>query len=64
MKQYIAVFGEFDVTCPRNKPVKRTMVLNYTSQESTNPPEFLPFMVLKTVDWAWKRYTEPRGDMW
>lgn len=35
MKQHIAIFGEFDITCTRNKPVQKTVIINFVWQESS-----------------------------
>lgn len=62
MKQHIAIFGEFDITCSRNKPVQKTVMLLTSYGKSQARLSACHSTILSLGNWAWKTSTVPWGD--
>lgn len=54
MKQHIAIFGEFDITCTRNKPVQKTVMLLTSYGKSQARHSACHSTLINIGNWAWK----------
>lgn len=54
MKQHIAIFGEFDITCTRNKPVQKTVMLLTSDGKSQARRSAWHSTIINTGSGAWK----------